>query len=74
MPVEWRTLRCTDCNGHGIYDSWNGEEMVIQDCQTCGGGGRNWVTPSGVVAQYPGGPFLGSGARAEWEAACKEPK
>jgi hypothetical protein len=50
----WDVIDCGCC--HGI--KWGGDEPI--ECETCGGDG--WIyqhLKSGVLAQYPGGPFCG---------------
>jgi hypothetical protein len=50
---EWHDCHC--CNGI----QWGGEHAV--ECKDCAGQGRVAVhLESGVMAIYPGGPFLGS--------------
>ena len=53
-PVEWRVMSCGCCAGI----MWGGE--YPRTCPECDGGGSLFVTPSGRLALYPGGPFRGS--------------
>lgn len=60
-PVEdypgWLLMDCGCCNGI----EWGGE--TPRECRDCGGGGYVFKhKKSGVLAQYPGGPFCGSEA------------
>lgn len=52
----WRYEKCPDCNGHGLRHVCPGD---VEECRTCGYEGRLWVSPTGRMAVYPGGPFLG---------------
>ena len=50
----WLEIDCGCCNGL----CWGGE--YPQECPDCNGEGRYFRhTKSGVLAEYPGGPFLG---------------
>jgi len=50
----WEELDCGCCNGI----QWGGE--YPNDCRTCGGAGVIFRhIKSGVLAEYPGGRFLG---------------
>ena len=50
----WEVLDCGCCNGI----EWGGEEPI--ECSSCNGSGKYFRhTKSGVLAEYPGGPFLG---------------
>ncbi len=51
---NWEVEDCGCCNGL----EWGGEEP--RECSACSGGGYVYHhIPSGVRAQYPGGPLLG---------------
>ena len=65
---EWRShwfrLDCGCCGGL----EWGGESPV--ECRRCKGGGELYLhLPSGVLAQYPGGPFCGVATAEELDAA-----
>ncbi len=49
-------VKCYACDGSGIVDAGyhNPEE-----CSGCNGSGSNWRYPSGIVAKYYTGPFIG---------------
>ena len=56
----WRWIDCGCCAGL----EWGGEEP--RECRDCNGSGRRaWHVPSGVYAEYPGGPFLGRQGKLE---------
>ena len=52
----WEIIDCGCCNGV----EWGGE--YPRECKSCGGGGFvfHHIT-SGILAMYPGGPFVGGG-------------
>jgi hypothetical protein len=50
----WVETDCGCCGGL----QWGGEQPV--ECDNCGGSGRRFKhLASGVIAMWPGGPFLG---------------
>jgi hypothetical protein len=49
-------IGCWRCQGHGLITSMSGEP---DECYDCGGSGLNWVYPSGRIARYYSGPFIG---------------
>jgi hypothetical protein len=50
----WEEIDCGCCKGI----EWGGE--YPRECRRCGGGGVIWRhKKSGVLAEYPGGKFLG---------------
>lgn len=54
LPPGWEQVSCGCCAGV----EWGGLEP--RECRDCRGNG--WYfrhTPTGVLAMYPGGPFLG---------------
>lgn len=60
--ANWDRLKCFDCDGHGQVSSYTCGGMDFNgpdECQSCGGSGAIWRSKKGVLAQYPGGPFLG---------------
>ena len=66
---NWWAVDCGCCNGI----SWGGCEPM--ECDTCRGGGYLMVhRPSGVIAEWPGGPLNGrawSTLLAEIDAAVE---
>lgn len=53
---HWTRVECEDCSGGSDY----GDGYAAGPCKTCGRAGEYWRhEPSGVLAMYPGGPFLG---------------
>ena len=52
--ARWRML---DCYCH--FGVVNGYDLGPLDCTHCGGGGFYYILPSGHVAAWPGGPFMG---------------
>jgi hypothetical protein len=62
MPSTWRQIKCVDCSGHGLvsgYTADGGDFTGADECRTCAGRGSVWLSAKGVLALYPGGPFLG---------------
>jgi hypothetical protein len=60
--VTWTQIRCLDCDGRGQcagYTADGGDFLGAIECRTCAGSGRVFRSASGVLAQWPGGPFLG---------------
>ena len=66
MDDKWRTVKCLDCNGHGMYLNAGGEPS---ECITCDMSGVNWIRPSGHMFRWPGGPALGKASAEEYEQA-----
>lgn len=57
---NWVREDCGCCAGI----KWGGEEPI--ECNNCAGSGYVWRhKQSGVLAQWPGGPFLGRLTQAE---------
>lgn len=52
-------IRCCTCDGHGQRSVWCFGVKEPDECPDCGGSGKNWRYPSGVIARYYGGPLLG---------------
>lgn len=53
--TRWINFSCFICRG-------SGHEMrgdVIAECSSCKGMCGYWITDNDVLAQYPGGPFMG---------------
>jgi len=59
MWPGWTEIDCTCCNGL----EWGGE--YPRECSYCNEGTLFRHEASGVLAQYPGGPFLGRQPRVE---------
>lgn len=54
---NWYHYPCRLCPGNGELEAADG---FGKECSVCKGWGSYWIhKPSGVVAAYPGGPFLG---------------
>jgi hypothetical protein len=54
----WEYLDCGCCAGI----EWGGD--CPRECRTCGGAGYLFHhKKSGVLAEYPGGPFMGKSSR-----------
>jgi RecJ-like exonuclease len=65
--MDWRTIPCDRCNGHGVVAVYSASDFDGADfCPLCGGSGETWVSPKGRIADYPGGPFRGRVERAEF--------
>jgi hypothetical protein len=47
------------------YTADGGDFTGAEECRACAGSGSVWVSAKGVLAQYPGGPFLGRTSSAE---------
>ena len=62
----WRLINCPRCGGHCVIEAWGGGPA---DCGECGGGGFFYITSSGRLADYPGGPFRGMWSHEAWERA-----
>lgn len=58
---DWRRERCWRCDGYGLVSGWAGVDFAgPKECDACHGGGFVWLhLPSGSLAVYPGGPFVG---------------
>lgn len=55
---EW--IQCSACAGHGVVSGYTmgGDFAGPMECRGCCNGGV-WRYPSGALAKYPGGPFVG---------------
>lgn len=53
-------IQCSRCGGHGVIDAGYLEVNPVE-CPACSGG-YQWRYPSGAIAMYPGGPFMGRAA------------
>ena len=60
----WTQISCITCGGHGVVaDYGNGEDFYgAAECRDCNGSGSVWKSPTGRIAQYPGGRFVGRAA------------
>lgn len=64
VSAAWTTVQCHDCGGHGQRSDYRGDDFYgAKECDTCGGSGSLYKSPSGRLAMYPGGPFRGSAPR-----------
>jgi hypothetical protein len=62
MATTWTEIQCWGCGGHGQCSSYaaDGSDFLgATECRTCNGSGRVFRSARGVLAQWPGGPFLG---------------
>ena len=60
MDDKWRTVKCLDCNGHGMYLNAGGEPS---ECITCDMSGVNWIRPERVYYDRSPEDRI---TRAEW--------
>lgn len=59
-PLNGKQISCSTCDGHGMRSVWSfGGVKEPDECQDCGGSGRNWQYPRGAIARYYGGPLIG---------------
>lgn len=75
MPVEWRTVQCHMCGGHGLVSAYtlSGDDFLgAKECDHCYGNGCLYISPSGRLVVYPGGPFRGMSSPEEWCEAGKD--
>lgn len=56
---EGRHIKCATCNGSGLVASFSEGANWPDECEDCGGSGRNWLYPGGAIARYYSGPFIG---------------
>ncbi len=59
--TKGKWIKCSDCGGHGVVSGYTigGTDFTgAEECSHCAGG-RQWLYPSGHIAQYPGGPMAG---------------
>lgn len=59
MTTTGKSVRCETCDGKGVVASWSFDGPMPDECGDCGGSGRNWLYPSGLLARYYSGPLLG---------------
>lgn len=68
MRTKWKEQSCGLCGGHGQRSGYSidgGDFLGADECRDCNGSGRIFVSDKGVVAQWPGGPFIGRLSKAE---------
>ena len=56
---QW--IQCSACGGYGVVSGYTlgGTDFTgPEECGSCANG-QIWQYPSGALAQYPGGPFVG---------------
>ncbi len=73
MGVEWRIVKCDECDGRGVVSSYTlgGTDFEgAKVCPTCRGNGQLYITPTGRIAQYPGGRFVGRATTEEYANAA----
>jgi hypothetical protein len=58
--VKWKTIQCSTCGGHGMVARYSCNDFEgAEECGDCGGKGHIYQSDKGVLAEYPGGPFIG---------------
>ena len=65
---RWTDFDCWNCGGGGQCSEYTidgGDFLGAGECRTCNGTGRLFRTRAGVIAQFPGGPFVGRLSRKE---------
>lgn len=58
----WKSKLCPNCSGHGQvsqYSAGGADFEGAMECRDCNGTGTIWKSKRGVLASFPGGPFLG---------------
>ncbi len=62
-----KQVQCHECGGHGVVSDYgDGEDFYgPKECLCCDGTGFLFVTPTGRLVVYPGGPFRGREPVAE---------
>lgn len=59
--MNWTQGKCVECGGHGLvqdhFSAMAGDGP--DECSACDGKGYVWRSPSGRLASYPGGRFVG---------------
>jgi hypothetical protein len=64
MANKGSWIRCPRCGGWGVVSVYSaGDFEGPSECPKCNGG-QKWRYPSGRLAMYPGGPFLGSESKS----------
>ena len=56
-----KEISCSWCSGHGLILDMHGEPA---ECSYCEGTGSAWRYPNGTLAQWYGGPLMGSDKQA----------
>lgn len=59
VVLNGKQITCDSCDGRGVKATWSFGVLEPDECKRCGGSGRNWQYPSGKIAAYYGGPFVG---------------
>ena len=58
--AKWKSFRCGSCRGTGMVSVYSQFDFLgAGDCSACNNG-EVWVSEHDRLAQWPGGPFLGS--------------
>jgi len=57
-------IECVHCSGHGQRTIWSFGVNEPEECEMCGGSGKNWQYPGGAIAKYYSGPLIGRAALA----------
>ena len=65
----WKTEACSSCRGHGVVSVYSYNDFEGPgECSDCDGRGWNAThIKSGVIAAWPGGPFIGHLTKQEME-------
>ena len=63
--MKGRYITCANCGGHGLVASFSEGANWPDECADCGGSGKNWLYPSGYIARFYSGPFLGRATAEE---------
>jgi len=78
IPEGWRTEKCSNCSECGLISAYtfSGDDFLgADDCPDCGGKGFIYIhNKSGVITEWPGGPFLGRLSKEERKELAKEVK
>lgn len=70
---KWRTVPCSNCDGKGVvsvYTLGGTDFDGPGECRDCSGGVQ-YVTRTGRLVQYPGGPFCGRLSAGELAAVVQ---
>ena len=60
--TNWTTIKCDSCDGKGVvanYGTFGLDFEGPEECGDCEGKGHVWRSPTGRLASYPGGRFVG---------------
>lgn len=55
-----KTVVCDECGGKGLVSDYFKEDFYgARECDKCSGKGTLFVTKTGALVDFPGGPFCG---------------